>query len=177
VPVKRYDLLLRAADAARASVPNLKLEIVGEGYERNALQAQIDDLDAASWVRLRGAVDDAEVVRLYRRAWVVASASAREGWGMTITEAAACGTPAVVTRISGHEDAVENGVTGLLADSPADLTQALVRVLTDDQLRSALGTAAMAKAATYTWPATATELMRILADEALLRRRSTTRRR
>ena len=39
----------------------------------------------------------------------LASTSAREGWGMTITEAAACGTPAVVTRIAGHADAVVDG--------------------------------------------------------------------
>ena len=45
-------------------------------------------------------------------AWVVASSSVREGWGMTLTEAAACGTPAVATRIAGHVDAVDDGVSG-----------------------------------------------------------------
>ena len=48
-------------------------------------------------------------VDLYRRAWVLASASAREGWGMTVTEAAACGTPAVVSDVAGHADAVVDG--------------------------------------------------------------------
>ena len=46
---------------------------------------------------------------------MLASASVAEGWGMTITEAAACGTPAVVTDIAGHRDAVVDGVTGVLA--------------------------------------------------------------
>ena len=49
-------------------------------------------------MRLAGHVHEDALIDLYRRAWVLVSASAREGWGMTITEAAACGTPAVVTR-------------------------------------------------------------------------------
>ena len=57
----------------------------------------------------------------YRRAWVVASSSQREGWGMTLTEAAACGTPAVATAIAGHADAVLDGESGLLVDDLDDL--------------------------------------------------------
>ncbi len=63
----------------------------------------------SDWISLPGRVDDATLLDLYRRAWVVASTSAHEGWGMTITEAAACGTPAVATRIAGHADAVVDG--------------------------------------------------------------------
>src|SRR3546814_15393565 len=66
-------------------------------------------------VELRGRVPDEELVELYQRAWVVASASSSEGWGMSLTEAAACGTPAVATNIAGHLDAVEHERTGLPA--------------------------------------------------------------
>ena len=52
------------------------------------------------------------LVDLYRRAWVLASTSAREGWGMTVTEAAACGTPAVVTRIPGTSTRSSRGARG-----------------------------------------------------------------
>ena len=90
--------------------------IVGEGYEREDLEAQVRERGAERWISLPGRVADAELVDLYRRAWVVASTSAREGWGMTITEAAACGTPAVATRIAGHHDAVADGRSGLLVD-------------------------------------------------------------
>ncbi len=67
-----------------------------------------------------GHVSDEELLDLYRSAWVVASASAREGWGMTITEAGACGTPAVATRIAGHTDAVVHEHSGLLVDGRDD---------------------------------------------------------
>ncbi len=71
-------------------------------------------------MRFTGHLRDDELVDLYRRAWVVASASAREGWGMALTEAGACGTPAVATRIPGHVDAVRDGVSGVLTDGTAD---------------------------------------------------------
>ena len=59
-------------------------------------------------------------VDLYRRRGSWPRASVREGWGMTLTEAAACGTPAVATRIAGHVDAVADGASGLLADDDAE---------------------------------------------------------
>ena len=86
------------------------------GYEREALDDVVREVDGSEWVTFAGHISDAELVDLYRRAWLVTSASAREGWGMSITEAAACGTPAVVTRIPGHIDAVVDGETGILVD-------------------------------------------------------------
>src|ERR1700733_11457038 len=109
VPVKRFDALLRALAKVKADQPELRAVIIGEGYERAALEALRDELGATEWISLPGRVDDAELVAWYRRAWVVASSSQREGWGMTLTEAAACGTPAVATAIAGHADAVLAG--------------------------------------------------------------------
>jgi glycosyltransferase involved in cell wall biosynthesis len=164
-PVKRYDNLVRAAHRARQQVPNLQLHIVGEGYERPTVEATIDELDAADWVTLRGHVSDGELVDLYRKAWIAASASAREGWGMTLTEAAACGTPAVATRIAGHEDAVVDGVSGVLADDDAGLAEAMVDVLDDPHRLDQLSQGAIARAGALTWGQTATQVMRIVADE------------
>ena len=102
VPVKRFDALLRALAEVKAEHPDLEAVIIGEGYERPALEALRAELGAAEWIRLPGHVSDDELVDWYRRAWVVAGSSQREGWGMTLTEAAACGTPAVATDIAGH---------------------------------------------------------------------------
>ncbi|HSP36772.1 MAG TPA: glycosyltransferase family 4 protein [Frankiaceae bacterium] len=172
VPVKRFDRLIRGLLAAKALVPELEAEIVGEGYERENLQEQIDAAGATEWLRLVGRVDDDELVRLYRRAWVVASASAREGWGMTLTEAAACGTPAVATRIAGHSDAVADGISGLLVDDVADLGQVLASVLNDPALRAALVDGALKQAEQFTWDATALGTFAVLAGQAARRNRS-----
>jgi glycosyltransferase involved in cell wall biosynthesis len=167
VPVKRFDRLIRAVVDARRSAPELQLTLVGTGPDRSELEALVEELDAGSFVTFAGRVSDEELVSIYQSAWAVASASVREGWGMTLTEAAACGTPAVATRIPGHVDAMAEGVSGLLADDQADLARQIARIATDAPLRERLTTGALQHASTFTWDATATKIMEILVDEAL----------
>ncbi|MDQ3469604.1 MAG: glycosyltransferase family 4 protein, partial [Actinomycetota bacterium] len=88
-PVKRFLLLAEAAAAARARVPELRLRIIGDGPVRAELAQWAADHDAQSWIELPGHVTRPELRDEYRRAWVVASASLVEGWGLTLTEAAA----------------------------------------------------------------------------------------
>lgn len=170
VPVKRYDVLIRVLARLRDRHPGLTAVIVGEGYERPLLEAVRTEVAGESWLRLPGRLSDGEVIDLYRQAWLVSSASAREGWGMTITEAAACGTPAVVTRIAGHADAVIDGESGLLAAGEADLEDKLDAVLSDEILRKQLAEGALARGAALTWDATALATFEVLAREADRRR-------
>jgi glycosyltransferase involved in cell wall biosynthesis len=166
VPVKRFHLLVDAVVQLRERHPGLRAVIVGEGYERASLTDQIERHDATGYIDLVGRITDAQLVELYRRAWVLASTSAREGWGMTITEAAACGTPAVATDIAGHRDAVVPGETGLLASTDAEFVAAVDSVLTDAQLRRRLSAGALAHAERFTWAATARGTLEVLAREA-----------
>jgi glycosyltransferase involved in cell wall biosynthesis len=170
VPVKRLELLLDALARVRQRVPGLRAVLVGEGYERPHLEAKIKALGATSWVELTGRVSDDELVDTYRRAWVLASTSLREGWNMTITEAGACGTPAVVSDIAGHRDSLAHGVTGLLANPGDELAGALERILTDGALRESLASGAVTRARSLTWDATAAATLSALVDEAETRR-------
>jgi glycosyltransferase involved in cell wall biosynthesis len=86
--------------------------------------------------------------------------------GMTLTEAAACATPAVATAIPGHVDAVVDGVGGLLAKDRAALVTALDTVLSNRVLRQRLGSGAEANAAALRWEVTAGAAMAALAAEA-----------
>lgn len=165
VPGKRFDLLLDAVARLRDRGQPSRLVVVGEGYERDTLRGHIGDLGLDALVELRGHVSDDELVELYQSAWVVASASSSEGWGMSLTEAAACGTPAVATRIAGHIDAVQHDRTGLLVE-PAELSDALAQVLGDLSLRSRLQRHAQEAAAGLSWERTALSLLRLLADQA-----------
>lgn len=169
VPHKHFDTLIRVAAEVRREVADLELVVVGEGYERPNLEALVASLDAGSWVSLPGRVDDDTLVNLYRQAWVVAATSTAEGFGMTLTEAAACGTPAVATDIAGHRDAVIDGSSGLLADSPAEFATHLTAVLTNADLRATLTTGALQRAAELTWEATATAMFDALASSTRLR--------
>jgi glycosyltransferase involved in cell wall biosynthesis len=169
VPVKRQELLVDALVALKGAHPGLEAVIAGEGYQRPQLETQIHNAGAQRWISLPGHLPDEEIVDLYRRAWVLASTSAREGWGMTPTEAGACGTPAVVTRIAGHQDAVVHEVSGLLVDGREELVGALDRVLRDADLRERLAQGAREHATRFTWGATALGTLEVLAAEARLR--------
>ena len=168
VPVKRYEHLIRSVAIARHRCQDVELTIVGEGYERPLLDEVVREVDGSEWVTFAGRVSEAELVALYRRAWLVASASAREGWGMSLTEAAACGTPAVATRIAGHQDAVIDGETGVLVerDDQTAFGAAIAEMVEDGEQRARLTAGALRHAGTFTWETTATGLMRALAAEA-----------
>lgn len=169
-PVKRFESLVRAVAATRTEVPDVELVIVGTGPERTHIEQAIDEVGGRDWVRLAGRVSSPELLDLYQRAWVVASASLAEGWGLSLTEGAACATPSVATDISGHRSSVVDGVTGLLA--PLDsLDVALTKVLIDPELRQRLGDAALARSATLSWDHTAERITRELLAEVERHRR------
>jgi glycosyltransferase involved in cell wall biosynthesis len=166
VPVKRFDALIDALAEVKARRADLRAVIVGEGYERDALQRRVAEVGAGDWISMPGRVDAATLIDLYRQAWVLASASRHEGWGMTITEAAACGTPAVVSNIAGHRDAVVHGRTGFLADTPEEMIAYMDSILGDDAQRARMSAAALEHASRFTWEATARGALEALATEA-----------
>ncbi len=176
-PVKDFSRLVRIMAAARQQVPDLELVIVGEGYLRSEIEQQIAEVGGQDWVRLPGRLSDEELRDLYRRAWIATSASTREGWGMTLTEAAACGTPAVATDIAGHADAVDRGRSGLLGTTDEELAALVADVMGDPELRSRLQRGALARAAELTWEACAVANFRVLADDAVALRAAGSRRR
>ncbi len=106
-----------------------------------------------------GAVAPAELGAYYERAAVVCVPSRREGYGMVAREAMGYGRPVVATAVGGLVDAVEDGVTGVLADR-AGLRLAVERLLDDANLRARLGSAAREKALReWSQDAAATELL------------------
>jgi glycosyltransferase involved in cell wall biosynthesis len=169
VPVKRFELMIESLVRLKPRHPELRAVIAGEGYERPMLEDLVRKHGAEDWIELPGHIDQAELIDLYRRAWVVASTSLREGWGMTVTEAGASGTPAVVSRISGHQDAVVDGESGILFDDAAGMLEGLDSVLSDEVLRKRLGTAALDYSSTFSWQNTARQTLAVLAAERMRR--------
>lgn len=168
-PVKRFELVVDAAIEARQRVPGLQLQIVGEGPERAMLERRIAAAGANSWISLLGRVEHHDLVDLYRAAWVVTSASLAEGWGLSLTEAAACATPAVASDIRGHRSSVVQGDTGMLV--PVDqLGTALADLLLDDDRRQSMAARAQQRALTLTWDSVATKMLAALLQETKARR-------
>ncbi len=169
-PVKDFPRLVGIMAGVHERVPEARLVIVGEGYERDKILDAVARHGLGNVVTLAGRISDDELLELYRSAWAVCSASTREGWGMTMTEAAACGTPAVATDISGHADAVDAGRSGLLGTTDAELSALLVDVLSDPELRGRLQQGALDRAAELTWEHAAVANFEVLAADAVRRR-------
>ncbi len=165
-PVKRQDELIEQMVVARRSVPDLRLVIVGDGPLRPELEARIARHDAASWITLAGRVAHDQLVEWYRRAWLVASASIAEGWGLALTEGAACGTPGVATDIRGHRDSVVDGTTGVLA--PLERLGAATADLLNDPARLAsMGAACLARSQQLTWDESGRVVLQVLRCQVL----------
>ena len=175
VPVKRFELLMDALAKVKVEHPGLRAVIVGEGYERQNLEARRSELGADSWIEMPGRLSDEELADVYARAWVLVSASLREGWGMTITEAGASGTPAVATRIAGHTDAVDEGRSGILVQDPAGLAGAVSELIGSPETLRRLSEGARMNSARFNWEQTASGTLRALVDEAQKRPGSSAR--
>jgi glycosyltransferase involved in cell wall biosynthesis len=167
VPVKRFDLLIDALAQVRVRFPELRAVIVGDGYKREELEAQAHRLRAEEWLSLPGRISDTDLVELYQRSWIVASTSAREGWGLSMAEAAACGTPVVATRAPGHVDSVRDNESGLLIDTNDEMVAALTMLIESTEQRDRLGRGGLAVASRLSWEATARQALEVLAEEAI----------
>lgn len=165
MPQKGLDELIEALVRVKEVVPDAEATIVGDGPHGDRLR-QVAEASGAGWIHWAGRVSDDELVDWYRRAWVVASASRREGFGLTLTEAASCGTPTVATRIPGHVDAVDEGRSGLLASDTDELADRIVDVLTDASLRARLQSGALDHATRFRWEEAAATLLGALCDQA-----------
>ena len=163
---KRIELLLDML----MELPGVSLDIAGHGDHGETLDDEILLRGLGERVRVHGYVDEQTKADLYRRAWLHVTASASEGWSLTVMEAALCATPSIAMRIGGLRESIVDGVTGLLADSPAQLTRAVKQVLEDRDLRERLGDAARERALTFTWERTAATTLSVVQRQAAVQR-------
>ncbi len=133
---------------------------MGSGWWEDNLLALRAELGLEDSVRFLGHVDERTKFEELSRAWVHVLPSIKEGWGLSIIEAARVGVPSVAYRSAGGvQESILEGVTGLLADSERDLTDRVRELLVDETLRRDLGAKAELRTEQLTW-ASATETIK-----------------
>jgi glycosyltransferase involved in cell wall biosynthesis len=165
--LKRYkatDHLLRAARVLKDNGRSFKVVIVGTGDDEPRLKAVSRKLGLDDTVQFAGFVSEAEKLGSYQRAAVLVENSVKEGWGLIVLEANACGTPVVVARSPGLVDSSRDGVNGLMYDygDVLALAEKLERLLTDEALRTRLGQQAIEWAKQWTWDGAADAMERAI---------------
>lgn len=161
VKMKRTDIAVRAMSIVVRNHPNARLAVVGYGYQRESLGGLREELGLTDNVFF---VDEDilflakshkdQKVKMMQQAWALIFPSVKEGWGMTVTECAACGTPAIVTDVTGLRDSVRKGVTGLMIGAhpaPEELAAAMIRIVENHELREKLSKNAIEWSKNFNW--------------------------
>jgi glycosyltransferase involved in cell wall biosynthesis len=152
--LERYKNVHAIADAWRLAaplVPNALLRMVGDGRHRGVAEALVRDLPGqVTWERR---LETADVVKSFDAAWLLLLASRSEGTPRVVLEALCRGRAVVGARAGGIPDVVWDGETGLLVDPdrPAEIADALVRILSDRDLAERLGAAGRVRSADWTY--------------------------
>ncbi|MDG3010281.1 glycosyltransferase family 4 protein [Rhodococcus sp. D2-41] len=164
VPHKQIEDALHALSVLRPSIPDLHLDVIGDGWWAERLRAHAAELGIVDAVTFHGHVSEERKNELLARSWVHVMPSRKEGWGLAVVEAAQHGVPTIGYRSSrGLTDSVVDGVTGLLVDNRDDLSAAAARLLTDADRRIELGEKARNRVDEFSWTTSAAGVRTVLA--------------
>lgn len=163
---KRVDVLLRAMAGLRERFPDAETVILGRGQAQEGLEALAKELGLEDRTRFPGFVSDAERDALLAEARVCVCPSVKEGWGLTVIEANAVGTPVVATDAPGLRDSVRDGETGFLVPEgdEAGFARRIGQLLSDDALADRMGHAGEAWAKRFDWDHVAGEVEEVVAE-------------
>ena len=167
-PYKNVEGLLEAFAILRArGGPDARLKIVGAPdprYPEATRRAR--ELGLEGLVEWAGYAGGADLVDAYQQADVFALLSRYEGFGLTVLEAMACGTPVVCSDIGALREVVGDAVLIVDGADPAAAAAALGRVLTEPGVAAKLGRKGLARAREFTWARTAAETLKVYEEAA-----------
>jgi glycosyltransferase involved in cell wall biosynthesis len=161
VPMKGLVPLLEALAKVRTEREDAHLVVIGRLKDDSRVPQVIKRLGLGDAVRFVSGISDIELAELYGSAELAIVPSLYEGFSLPAIEAMACGVPLVGTTGGAIPEVVgRDGVTGLLVEpnDPGALAVAIVRALSDPELRERIGAAGRARVLErFTWPVTARE--------------------
>jgi glycosyltransferase involved in cell wall biosynthesis len=146
--------------------PDAKLLFAGSGPEEAKMKAKAKRWGLEDKVEFLGVVSEEKKIKLMSKALGLLQTSYKEGWGLTVIEAAACGTASVASNVSGLCDSVKDGETGLLfkAGDAADCAQKMEILYKNEVLRQTMETAAKSYAASFSWETAAKETLFLMQE-------------
>ncbi|MFH2036471.1 MAG: glycosyltransferase family 4 protein [Candidatus Zixiibacteriota bacterium] len=145
---KRLLYLVKAIKIVKDSIPDINVEIYGDGPERDKLAGLISELNLENNIALLNPVPQIDLKNIYNKASAVVLNSYEEGFGLALTEAMLCETAVVGTDSGGITDIIDNNETGLLVplDNEQKLADAVIMILSDENLRKKLAESGYQKA-------------------------------
>ena len=160
---KRFDVTIRAFAKLRAAYPSATLTIIGQGSEREALQALCQELQITGAVRFLGQIDNREVLAEMAKHQFFVMPSVREGFGIVYLEAMACGCITVGTEGEGISDVIVSGENGFLvpADTPDAIVAAVQLCISEPQTAEHIAQQGLCSARQLTWQKNAASYLQL----------------
>ena len=164
---KSVDVVIRAFEVIRRTLPDAELIVIGDGPYKPNLVEQVNSMGLNDAVRFTGALPVEELVETLNRAHLFLNASPKEGWGLTVVEANACGVPVVASRRPGLQDSVLDGKTGLLVEygDHEAFASASLGLLNNRERWQSMSEEGLRWAQSMTWERTAREMEEIFLRE------------
>ena len=164
---KGIDTVIKAFAGIREAVPNARLIIAGDGPDRAELEALTTRMNLNRSIDFLGMVPIDKLIELLNKCHLFLNASAKEGWGLTVVEANACGMPVIASNRPGLKDSVKHEKTGYLVEygRPAAFAARAVELLSDQAKWQAMSEAALDWARSLTWDRNADEMEKIFLEE------------
>ncbi len=158
---KRGDICILSMKIVTEKHPTAKLYMIGYGAEEQAFKKiiKIHALENnviicnKDNVFLQSNKKDMKV-RFMQSAWALLLPSVKEGWGMVVTEAGACGTPSIVSNVTGLQDSVIHDKTGIILSSnpnPEEMSSAMMQIIEKRKLRDQLSAEAKKFSSQFSW--------------------------
>ncbi|MCF7862008.1 glycosyltransferase family 4 protein [Candidatus Woesearchaeota archaeon] len=170
---KRIDILLDAFEKIESEVPNVHLDLIGAfDYVggKNPYMSQVKRYRLEKKVTFHGFLSDDEKVRILQRGHIFVSASGREGWGLVILEANACGLPAVVLDLPAFRESIKDGKTGLIANSVDEFAIGIIGLLKDENKLRKMSKDAIDWSKEFNWENSARQVLKIIEDQNIEQR-------
>jgi glycosyltransferase involved in cell wall biosynthesis len=156
VPHKQIEHAFTVLRRLEGELPDLHLDVVGDGWWRDELVAAAAAEGVSDRVTFHGHVSDDRRDELVGRAWLMLMPSVKEGWCLAITESGAQGTPSVAyASAGGVTESIHDRETGRLVADLDELVEVVRELLGDEAQLRAMGTSARELAASLTWEACA----------------------
>jgi glycosyltransferase involved in cell wall biosynthesis len=133
ISIKGHEHLIRAIASLSQEFPSVALDIIGEGPERESLEALARNLQLAGKVNFLGRQSRAQVAEAMRNCNIFALPSRYEGLGCVYIEAMSCAKPAIGCRGQGIAEIIQEGTNGFLVDpeNEPELAAILATLLRD----------------------------------------------
>jgi glycosyltransferase involved in cell wall biosynthesis len=168
---KGVDQFIRAVALVHETSPEMRALVVGDGDDRPRLQRLASALGLQEVITFTGFVPEQRKVELLQSMWFGVTTSSKEGWGLTVLESNACGTPVIASNVPGLRDAVKDGETGVLYahGDIDDLAGKIRRLLEDAPERARLTANAIAWAGEFNWENAADRTLEVLSNYAAMK--------